>query len=141
MSDILHRIQIEARPETVYDAITTSEGLSTWWTSDSAHERKIGSVAEFGFHNRAMVFRMRVAELQPGKRVMWECQGDDPEWKGTRISFDLTPKDGGTLVNFKHSEWRSVEKGYPSCNTVWGYLMHTLKSYSEGKPTEPYFDA
>ena len=139
MSDILHRIQIGASPQEVYDAITTSEGLSTWWTTDSTHERSIGSVAEFGFHNRAVVFRMRVDELEPGKRVAWECLGDDPEWKGTRVTFDLTRKDDETVLDFTHSGWKSVEQAYPSCNAVWGFLMHNLKSVAEGKPTKPYF--
>ncbi len=139
MSDILHRIAIKATPEKVYDAITTSEGLRSWWTVDATHERKVGSVAEFGFHKRAVVFRMRINELKPGERVTWECEGDDPEWKGTRITFDLQPHEGGTLLDFSHSGWRSVENGYPSCNTVWGFLMHSLMRYCEGRPTEVYF--
>jgi uncharacterized protein YndB with AHSA1/START domain len=32
MTDILHRITIEASPEALYRALTEQNGLSAWWT-------------------------------------------------------------------------------------------------------------
>lgn len=34
MADILHRINVDAPAETVFDAIATPEGISHWWTDD-----------------------------------------------------------------------------------------------------------
>jgi uncharacterized protein YndB with AHSA1/START domain len=138
MSDILHRITIAAPTERVFEAITTSEGLRRWWTADSTAEPRVGSVAVFGFGNRATVFRMRIEELIPGKRVAWICLGDNEEWQGTRLALDLTPTaDGGTNLRFGHREWRSVDGGYATCNTTWGHLMHYLKAYAEGNASTP----
>jgi hypothetical protein len=41
--------------------------------------------AGFGFDGRRMVFRMTLEKLEPGKRVVWSCQGDHPEWNGTKF--------------------------------------------------------
>ena len=32
MPDILHRISIDASPETVHDLVATTEGVGRWWT-------------------------------------------------------------------------------------------------------------
>ena len=81
MHELHHEIQISAPPQTVYEAITTQKGIRSWWTRDSVVQPRVGSVAELGFNNRALILRMRIDELRPQKRVMWYCLGDDEEWK------------------------------------------------------------
>ncbi len=86
------------------------------------------------------MFRMRVEELVPRKRVAWLCQGDPQEWEGTQLTWDLeSTESGGTDLRFAHRGWASTEGEYPRCNTTWGHLMHLLKDYAEGKPVEPHF--
>jgi uncharacterized protein YndB with AHSA1/START domain len=139
MADMYHAISIAAPAEKVYEAIVTQAGLRAWWTADSVAEARVGSTAEFGFRNRAAVFRMRVEELQPGRRVVWACLGDVDEWKGTRLTWEIAPKDGGAELRFTHGDWRSTAGAYPLCNSTWGELMHRLKAYAEGKAPGPHF--
>ncbi len=140
MADILHRITIDAAPDRVFDALTVSEGLQSWWTQDSNATLEIGSVAVFKFIQGTIVFRMRVEELVSGKRVAWLCQGDPQEWEGTQLTWELeSTESGGTDLRFAHKGWASTEGEYPRCNTTWGHLMHLLKAYAEGEPVEPHF--
>ncbi len=140
MADILHRITINAAADRVFDALTVSEGLQSWWTRDSDATPEVGSVAVFKFAQGTVVFRMAVEELVPGKRVVWLCQGDPEEWEGTRLTWELeTTQSGGTDLRFTHSGWASTEGEYPRCNTTWGHLMHLLKAYAEDRPVEPHF--
>ncbi len=140
MAEILHRITIDAGPDRVFDALTVSEGLQSWWTQDSTATPKIGSVALFKFVQGTIVFRMRVEDLIPGKKVAWSCLGDLQEWEGTRLTWELeSTENGGTDLRFAHSGWNSTEGDYPRCNTTWGHLMHLLKAYAEGKPVKPHF--
>ncbi len=140
MADILHRITIDAGPDRVFDALTVSEGLQSWWTQDSTATPEIGSVALFKFVQGTIVFRMRVEDLIPGKKVAWSCLGDLQEWEGTRLTWELeSTENGGTDLRFAHSGWNSMEGDYPRCNTTWGHLMHLLKAYAEGKPVKPHF--
>lgn len=140
MHQILHQITINAPADKVYDALTTEEGLKSWWTADTVAEPKIGSIAEFGFFNRATVFRMEIEELIPGKNVIWKCLGEPEEWKGTELTFELSPADGGgTKVQFCHEGWSKTNGDYPLCNTTWGHLMYFLKDYLEGVNNKPFF--
>lgn len=140
MADILHRITIHAPPERVFEAITTQEGLKSWWTPDVIAQPRLGTIAEFGFHDHAVVFRMRIDEFRPQKRIHWTCVDGPPEWKGTFVTFDLTPAEAGkTKLQFKHCEWRSVDGEFAGCNTTWGHLLVLLKEYAEGGSPALYF--
>ena len=50
MVDILHKVGIKSSsPNDVYRALTTREGLSAWWTSDTQGDSKVGGVIQFRF--------------------------------------------------------------------------------------------
>ena len=44
MADILFRLNVNASPEAVFDAIATVEGIRHWWTDDSTCEPRVGGV-------------------------------------------------------------------------------------------------
>jgi uncharacterized protein YndB with AHSA1/START domain len=140
MAEMHHQIQIDASPEKVYEAISTRKGLQGWWTGDSVAEPHVGSVAEFGFYDRQVLFRMRIDELQPGKRVVWTCIGDYDEWKDTRLTWEISQKEGASILNFVHGNWRSTTSFFASCNSTWGMLMYRLKDYVEGNNPGPYWE-
>ncbi|MBI3635651.1 MAG: SRPBCC domain-containing protein [Candidatus Rokubacteria bacterium] len=141
MPDLHHEIAIQATPQTVYDALTTTPGLGGWWTSDSSAEPRVGSIATFGFGRRSTVFRMRVDELVPGRRIVWQCLGDVDEWKDTRLTWDIAPDSGGVKLKFVHGGWRSTDGWLAPCNSTWGALMHRLRDYAEGRNPGPHFHA
>lgn len=131
MANILHQLTIEVSPERVYEAITHQDGLANWWTRDTVAEAKTGAIAEFGFKNREVVFKMRIDLLDPNKKVMWQCLGGSPEWEDTRLSFALAENPNGTAVRFSHRGWKSTEGIFPVCNYDWGRYLSSLKSYLE----------
>jgi uncharacterized protein YndB with AHSA1/START domain len=139
MADILHHLEIAAPPAKVYQAVANETGLKAWWTPDAKAEPRVGAVAEFGFYSRAVVFRMRIAELEPDRRVIWDCLGELDEWAGTRLVWDITPHPKGSTLRFAHGGWRSISGGFAHSNTTWGGLMHVLRDYVEGKPVASYF--
>ena len=49
MAGIKHYLLIKALPEKVYTALTTTEGLKGWWTSEAKAEEFVGGIAEFNF--------------------------------------------------------------------------------------------
>jgi len=93
------------------------------------------------FNKGAVQFHFRIEEQTP-RHVAWTCVSAPKvpeEWVDTQVIFDLLPNDEGTVLRFAHRGWRSVEGAYADSNTVWGELMHRLRSYAEGGPSEPYF--
>jgi uncharacterized protein YndB with AHSA1/START domain len=140
MAEILHRIRIGAPLEDVYRAITTGDGLTSWWTDDASAVPEVGSVAEFGLANRTVVFRMRVDGLEPPRRVLWRCTDGPAEWIGTYVAWELsTADDGRTQVDFVHGDWKEAAGTLALCNTTWGHLMHHLKGYLEGEVPGPHY--
>jgi uncharacterized protein YndB with AHSA1/START domain len=142
MAEMLHEVVIAAPVRRVYEALTTREGLRGWWTDDAEMEPRVGSVAVFGFGNRATVFRMRIDDLVPGRRVVWSCEGEPGEWQDTQLTFELTPTpNGGTRLRFSHTGWRSPDGCFATCNSRWGVLMHRLKAFVEGEEVGAQFAA
>ena len=137
MADLNHQIPINAPPTAVYAAIATQKGLASWWTADTRAEEKVGGKAEFGFEKRAAVYRMTIEALEPGKKVVWSCQGGNPEWIGTTFTWTIVPEGGGSLLRFTHGGWRAVTDMYAICNSTWGELMYRLKALAEGGKPNP----
>ena len=130
MADILHRIGIkEASPAQVYEALTTIEGLSAWWTTDTKGQAEVGGVQEFRFAKGG--FDMVVLELDPAKGVLWEVVDGPPEWIGTTVRWQLKEEDGYTIVLFAHEGWREPVEFMHHCSTKWATFLLSLKQLIE----------
>ena len=138
MYEIHHLVTISAAPEEVFEAISTEQGFKQWWTADVEITGLEGGSAQFGFFERATVYRMRVDTLFPHSEVRWTCE-TGKEWKGTYIRFELRPVDQGTLLRFRHSDWQTETDFLRQCNTTWGELMYRLKAVAEGAEPGPLF--
>lgn len=137
---LVHQVNIKASPETIYEAISTQEGLSSFWTSDTRAEPKVGSVATFGFGGPAQ--RMRVDELVHGTRVKWTGLNDFPNWDGTTVTWEIARADKGeTSVTFRHSNWPAAVTAddLGSINYTWGLVVERLRQYAETGQRVPYF--
>jgi uncharacterized protein YndB with AHSA1/START domain len=135
--DILHRVGIKSSSQDdVYRALTTLEGLSSWWTSDTRGESKVGDVLEFRFH--AGGFDMRVVELHPARHVLWQVLDGPREWIGTTISFDLKQQGDWTIVLFKHQGWKQPDEFMHHCSSKWGVFLLSLKSLLETGKGAPH---
>jgi len=139
MSQMKHQVRIQASLEAVYRALTTEEGLRAWWIGDSVAEPRVGAVAEFRYGDNGPLLRMRISELVPESRVVWECLGEDEEWKGTRIVWQLKAAEGATDVVLNHTDWVSNEGSFGTCNAIWGSSLYRLKGFTEGKSPDPFF--
>ena len=137
MFDILHRVGIKAAPREVYGALTTRDRLAGWWTSDTRGKTGTGGVIHFQFGERGFI-EMKVLELAPEQRVVWEVTGGPGEWIGTRVIWDLAPEGAGTTIRFKHQGWREPGDFMGHCSTKWGTFLLSLKSLLESGRGAPF---
>jgi uncharacterized protein YndB with AHSA1/START domain len=64
-------VGIKASPKEVYRAVTETEMLAQWWTTDTRGSgAEVGDTLEFWFCGQCQKFN--VEELKPGKRVAWK---------------------------------------------------------------------
>ena len=130
MVDILHKVGIKASsPDGVYQALTTLDGLSAWWTDDTGGDSKVGGVLQFRFG--AGGFDMKLLELEPARKVLWLVVEGPEEWIGTKISFELEQRDGWAIVLFKHLGWKEPVEFMHHCSTKWAVFLLSLKSLLE----------
>lgn len=87
-----------------------------------------------------------MTELVRGKTVAWQVLdnwmgfiGDQREWKGTEIRFDIAEHNGLTEVRFTHVGLVPAYERYEVCQDAWGmYINDSLRSLIAtglGKPT------
>ena len=134
MVDILHRVGIKSSLDQAYKALATREGLAGWWTTDTQGESKVGGVIQFRFTAAGQEighFDMKVLELQPAKRVLWQVADGPAEWIGTKISFELKQDGEYSIVLFKHQGWKESVEFMHHCSTKWAIFLMSLKSLVE----------
>jgi uncharacterized protein YndB with AHSA1/START domain len=124
----------------VLAAVSTVEGLSGWWTTDTSGSPEPGDELRFAFSDGAAV--MRVEDRAPTLE-RWTCLGHSgqPEWDHTTVTFQLTElAPAVTRLQFTHGGLRPQLECYGHCSAGWTYLMRSLASYAEtgtGHPVTP----
>ena len=136
MVDILHRVGMRgASVDEVYEALTTIDGLSRWWTTRTSGDAGEGGSILFRFEPGDI--GVRVLETVPGKRVVWLVEDEPLEWRGTTISFDLRREGDWAIVLFAHEGWAEPVEFMHHCSTKWATFLMSLKQLVEtgtGRP-------
>ena len=120
--------------------MSSVEGLSGWWTTDTSGSPEPGGELRFTFSDGIAV--MRVEDRTPALE-RWTCLGHsgEPEWKHTTVTFQLTEVNPTvTQLQFTHGGLRPQLDCYEQCSAGWNYLMRSLASYAEtgtGHPVSP----
>ena len=73
---------------------------------------------------------MKITEFVPGRRVVWQVRESDlsytkhrNEWDATRITFDISTRDGKTGIRFTHVGLVPAYECYNACSDAWGSLV------------------
>ena len=109
--------RIAARPSIVFEAITTAEGVATWWGPDDVPviraemDARVGGAYRIRF--RTLDGREHEAcgeflEVVPPRRIVMSWRfalgGElDEEGRTSRIEFELAPIAEGTELTFTHA--------------------------------------
>jgi uncharacterized protein YndB with AHSA1/START domain len=134
MLDILHRVGIKASSQAVYQALASSDGLAKWWTTNTQGDSKVGGAIKFRFSAEGREiggFDMKVLDLRPAERVLWEVVDGPPEWIGTKVSFELKQEGDYSIVLFKQAGWKEPVEFMYHCSTKWATFLMSLKALVE----------
>ena len=113
--------RIAARPEVVFEALTTAEGVAAWWGPDdlpvilAQMDARVGGAYRVRFQTLDGLEHEAYGEyleVTPPHRVVmtWRyALGGEPEELGrtSRIEMDLRPVGDGTELTFTHSQLRN----------------------------------
>jgi uncharacterized protein YndB with AHSA1/START domain len=142
MVNIIHRVGIKSPVEKVYEALSTTRGISGWWTKDSTGDSQIGKTIVVRFHSvdgkEVGSMNIDIKDLIPGKKIHWKFIGGPPEWIGTEVIFNLHQEENFTIVLFSHINWAEEVEFKAHCSMKWAIFMLSLKQFletGEGKPS------
>jgi uncharacterized protein YndB with AHSA1/START domain len=136
------QFDVAASPPTVWDALTTHEGITSWWSARAEVPTGRGVVLKLSFPDAPITWDLRVDEAGEPERLGWHCVGGPPQWLDTDIAFALSPAGhgDGTTVYFDHVGWRETDQMFRIVTFGWGQVLARLKAFLDsGKPV-PYFD-
>ena len=119
------------------EAIKKISNVTDWWGigfSGNAQKQGDEFVVKMGGES---FFNFTVAELIPGKKIVWlitDCNMpwyiDKKEWANTKIIFDLSENNGRTTLNFTHEGLTPEVECYKDCEPGWTHWIKTsLVSY------------
>ena len=148
MATIHHQLSMNALVAEVYAAISTADGIGTWWNKQTAKQTDCGMVLEHNPGPEHGVVKLRVVELVPNKRVEWECISTHPKsspasaWTGTHFIFEFA--EGGdagvgrtpnrtTTLDFRQVGYDEQSKFFEFNRDAWGQVLQNLRKVVESQ--------
>ena len=123
--------EVAATPAEVFDTIND---VAAWWSGEiTGPTRALGD--QFTYRYKDMHFsRQQITEFRPGRRVAWlvvesrlSFVPQQNEWDGTRITFDIAPRNKGSRVTFTHEGLEPAKPCYDDCSGAWTFLVAGLR--------------
>ena len=137
MEAIRHRIGIRAPLAEVHRALTTTDGLASWWTTDTQGNASVGGKLGFTFGSPGRSATFGVTDVAPDL-VAWRGVAGPDEWTDTTVTFALSRADDETVVLFTHGDWREPSDFMGHCTTKWGTFLLGMKDLLEGGSSVSY---
>ena len=129
-------MELAARPERVWAALTTAEGLGAWFGDEAAIDLRPGGAAWMKWSGRYTV-DMRVERVQEPTvfGFTWQISGlpeDDP--RRTYVEFTLEPAGTGTRLRVVESGFAQLpedayRKAYGGNTEGWARELGELVAY------------
>jgi uncharacterized protein YndB with AHSA1/START domain len=129
---------VRAKPEIVYNALTTAEGLDSWFTTGSFVEARPGGKIIFRWKNWGPEQISGedggpVLEAPPPARFVFQWHPDDPSY-ATTVKVDFEAVSEGTIVRLREQGYEDTPSGrraFADCASGWGEALTLLKFYVE----------
>lgn len=141
-SDFSATLLVDQTPQEVFNAVNNVRG---WWSEEiEGSTNKLND--EFTYHYENIHYcKMKLTEVIPDQKVVWLVMDnyfnftkDKSEWKGTKISFEISKKDNRTELRFTHEGLVPEYECYGVCKDAWSnYISNSLRSLiitAKGQP-------
>ena len=137
MKKIIHFVEFNAGSDIVFKALTSENGLKSWWTTKVTAENSIEGIIHFTFRGDFNP-DMEITKLDINKTIHWKCISGHDNWLHNTFSFDLTTARDNTHLLFVQNYAQELNDAvYGAYNYNWGYYLESLRLYCDegkGKP-------
>lgn len=136
MAEYATSIEIDASPSTVFDYLTTDEGMTAWMGQHADLEAHPGGT--FAVDIAGYPIRGQYVHVERPTRVVvsWGVLGSEDLPAGTStVEFRLTETDRGTRVDLTHSDL--PEADVPGHADGWQHFLPRLQIAAAGGDAGP----
>ncbi len=143
--------RIKARPEIVFDAVTTAEGIAQWWGPDGGPVLLSDSDPRVGGRYRLRFRTLKGTEhetsgefleiVRPEHVVLsWRWKGGEEYPAESRVEIRLRPIPEGTELTFTHAQLEN-EASARGHKGGWTGSLDKLEAYVVPAPVAEAFNA
>jgi hypothetical protein len=141
-SDFSITLLLDKSPSEVFRAVQNVRG---WW-SEEIEGNTENLHDEFTYHFEDLHYsQMKLIEVIPNEKMVWfvkynyfQHTKDKSEWTGTKVSFEITPKNNKSELRFTHFGLTPEFECFDVCSNGWNqYVRQSLASLirtGEGQP-------
>lgn len=139
MQDIIERtIHIPAAIETVWEALTSADGISSWFGDEAEIDLRPGGEARFGWSEYGSSSHAVVVHVDRPARFSYRWTAGDAEradvGPSTLVEFTMVERNDGTDVSVRESGFASlpaeiIEKSLKSNTAGWEAEIQDLYDY------------
>jgi uncharacterized protein YndB with AHSA1/START domain len=133
-------LQLRHPPERVWAALTTAEGLGTWFGNRAEVDLRVGGLVHLAWDSGDTA-TLTIERLEPPHvfGYTWRIAGlpeDDP--RRTYVEFTLSPTGGGSTLTVVESGFAQVpddghKTAYSSNTTGWTHELGELVAYLDAQ--------
>jgi len=133
-ADLAFRMQIfiAGTPEDVWRVLTSDDLAGRWWDPVRSSDRRVGGKVVY-VANQGKI-DCEILEMDPPRRLVttFDCDvyPDDPP---TRVTWEIEPVEGGSLLRMVHDRFPSVELGLHEVCRHWPQIIAGLKKLVESE--------
>ncbi|MBS1663259.1 MAG: SRPBCC domain-containing protein [Bacteroidetes bacterium] len=136
--DFTSAFLVDQTPDEAFEAINNVRG---WWSEmveGDTHQLN----DEFVYRYKQLHYsKQKLIEVSAGRKVVWLVTDSSlsfvknkSEWTGTRVSFEISEKDGKTQVLFTHLGLNPGQECFKDCSGGWTFYLKSLyKLITTGK--------
>jgi uncharacterized protein YndB with AHSA1/START domain len=136
------RLELDAAPEQVWEAIATGPGIATWFVPQRVEPREGGTVEQD--YGGGFTASGRVTAWEPGRRFAYgSVEKPEPGRPDYAFEFLVEGRDGGgTVLKFVQSgflDGADWDDEYDSFDAGWDLFFTNLRSYLKhfaGRPAQ-----
>jgi len=111
------------------EAFNAINDVPKWWTKNvTGSSKNIDDVFTVTFGETFATFK--IIEMVADKKVVWlttNCNlhwmKDKKEWKGTKMSYEILPKDNKTAIHFTHIGLTPNIECFLDCSAGWTHYI------------------
>ena len=137
MTDVLFTFDVDTASSEVRRALTTTEGITSFWTDTANVSSQVGQTTTLNFPDAPASFDLELTQADE-KMITWRTQNFPPQWVGTSIRWAIKGGNGTSTVAFRHGPFTDDEEA-ARVAYVWGQVMVQLKRYVETGIAAPVF--